>query len=602
MTCAEKIISEEFGELLLDYSIEEELGSVAGESRSMDGLDEACQVTVDQDISIVYFRRNADTAVDLSRYPYYSLPKCYGLMQTENVQQTGSAPQAEDRRQAGGMSRMEAGLADRSFDPLALASAGILQVQREPLSLTGRGVIIGLIDTGIRYTMDVFKNAAGGSRIHAIWDQTLTGTPPEGFFYGAAYDRTQINAALSSDTPRELVPSWDEDGHGTMLAGVAAGSILEGGSRYIGAAPDADIVVVKLRGAKQYLREHYILPEAAVAYAETDILLAVKYIESFAVALRRPVVICLGIGSSYGSHTGASVLDRYLNSIADRRSRAVVVCGGNEGAAAHHVQNLATVQAQTTELRVGDGERGFLLEVWAEGPSRYDMTIRSPGGEEITGISTRSRRSDQYRFIFEQTRIGVESIPLEEASGRSLLLLRFVDPTTGIWTLTIRTAAGIAGRRYHMWLPIAAFMESETFFLRPDPYVTLTEPSMAAGVITVNAYNEANDSFYERSGRGFTADRRIKPEFTAPGVDIPTPLGRQSGSSVAAAMAAGAVAQLLQWAVVEENYPLASGSELKYYLALGAEREGGIEYPSREWGLGRINVQRTFQELAGLFD
>lgn len=594
MTCAEKIRSEEFGELLLDYSIEDASGSADGERRSMDGLDEACQVMVDQDISIVYFRRAAGAAVDLSRYPYYSLPKCYGLMQAEDGQQMGGSYQAVDGQQAGGM-------AGRGFDPLALAAAGILQVQREPLSLTGRGVVIGLIDTGIRYTMDVFQNAAGGSRIRAIWDQTLEGTPPEGFLYGAAYDRDQINAALSSDTPRELVPSWDEDGHGTAVAGVAAGSILEGGSRYIGAAPDAELVVVKLRGAKQYLRDYYILPEGAVAYAETDILMAVKYLESYAVALRRPVVICLGIGSSYGSHTGASVLDRYLDSIAGRRSRAVVVCGGNEGAAAHHVQGLATAQAQTIELRVGDGERGFLLETWAEGPSRYDMTIRSPDGEEITGITTQSRRSEQYRFIFEQTRIGVESIPLEEASGRSLILLRFVEPAPGIWTLTLRAAAGIAGRRYHMWLPIRAFMESETFFLRPDPYVTLTEPAMTQGVITVNAYDDANDSFYENSGRGFSADRRIKPEFAAPGVNIPTPLGRQSGSSFAAAMAAGAVAQLLQWAVVEGNYPLASGNELKYYLALGAVRERGIEYPSREWGLGRINVQRTFQELAGLF-
>lgn len=571
MTCEEKIRSEAFGELLLDYSIENAPAAP---------MQEACRVEVDADISILYFPLEEGVSVDLSRYPYYSLPKCYGLMQ----------PEAE------GWAGREA-----PFDPLSLADAGILQVQREPLSLTGRGVIMGFVDTGIRYTMDVFKDSAGGSRIVSIWDQTLEGVPPEGFLYGAAYSREQINEALSSASPRELVPSWDEDGHGTAIASVAAGSILEGGSRYIGAAPDTELVVVKLRRAKQYLKDYYILPDEAAAYAETDILMAVKYLESFAVARQRPVVICLGIGSSYGSHTGASVLDRYLDSIAEKRSRAIVVCGGNEGAAAHHVQGLSLEEPQNIELRVGAGERGFLLEIWGEGPGRYQLTVRSPGGEEITGISTGNRRSEEYRFIFEQTVITIESIPLEEASGRSLLLLRFVMPTPGLWTLTIEAAAGISGSRYHFWLPIAQFMESETYFLRPDPYVTLTEPSMTQGVITVNAYQDANNSFYENSGRGFTADRRIKPDFAAPGVNLPTALGQRSGSSLAAAMASGAVAQLMQWAVVEGNYPLMSGRELKYYLALGAVREQNTEYPSREWGLGQINVQRTFQELAGLF-
>lgn len=589
MTCEEKIKSEEFGELLLDYSI--------GESNVADGMRDYCRVEVDSVISIVYFRRAAETPVSLANYPYYALPKCYGLMQMENPgagqEKSEAAREYELRKsQLPGV---------QSFDPLALADAGILQVQRPPLSLTGRGVIVGFVDTGIRYTMDVFRNGSGGSRILSIWDQSLDGTPPEGFLYGAEYDREQINAALSSDRPRELVPSWDADGHGTAMASVAAGSVLEGGSRFIGAAPDADLVVVKLRGAKEYLRDYYLLPEQAIAYAETDVVMAVKYLEQYAVALERPVVICIGIGTSYGSHTGASVLDRYLDSIAAKRSRILVACGGNEGASAHHVQNIATSEAQSVELRVGEGEKGFLLETWAEGPSRYRMSLRSPGGEEIREISTGSRTTETYRFIFEKTVITVDSVPLEEASGRSLLLFRFVNPTAGIWTFMIEAEPEIPGGRYHIWLPIDAFLSGDTYFLRPDPYITLTEPSMAQGVITINAYDDADGSFYEKSGRGFTADRRIKPEFAAPGVNVSTILGKRSGSSLAAAMAAGASAQMMQWAVVEKNYPLASGRELKYYLALGAVREETIEYPSREWGLGRINVQRTFQELAGLF-
>lgn len=568
MTCGEKITSGEYGELILDYSLQ-------GADKE-DTFADSCSISLDSLIRIVYFRRKIGADISFENYPFYSLPKCYGLMQTEGSQ-------------------------SRIFDSLSLADAGILQVQRPPLSLTGAGVVIGFIDTGIRYTMEVFRKTTGESRILSIWDQTLSGTPPLEYPYGAVYDRMQINEALSSDNPRRLVPSWDEDGHGTAAVSVAAGSILDGGSTYVGAAPDADIVVVKLRQAKQYLRDYYVLPEGAAAYAETDILTAVKYVESYAEALARPVIICIGIGSSYGSHTGSSVLSRYLNFLAERRSRVIVACGGNEGAAAHHVRLPAVPEPQTAELRIGEGERGFLLSIWGDGPGRSTLSLRTPGGEEIRAVSTDRRSREEYRFVFDTAQITIESIPLEEVSGRSLILLRFLNPAPGIWSFRISSEVSIAGGGSNLWLPITDFLSGDTYFLQPEPEMTLTEPSMAQEVITVNAYQDENGSFYGRSGRGFTADRRIKPDFSAPGVDVPTILGRRSGSSIAAAMLAGAAAQFMQWAVVEENYPLATGRELKYYLALGAVRMEGVSYPSREWGLGKMNLQRTFQELAGLF-
>lgn len=570
-SCGEKIISQDYGELILDYPL----------SELSDPPEDFCRIPVDSRISILYFKRESGREISLENYPFYSLPKCYGLMQEEEGTPLG-----------------------RGFDPLSLADAGILQVQRPPLSLTGRGVVIGFIDTGIRYTMDVFRRETGESRILSIWDQTISGSPPEGYLYGTSYDRMQINEALSSEYPRQLVPSWDEDGHGTALASTAAGSILDGGSTFIGAAPDADIVVVKLRQAKTYLREYYVLPERALAYAETDIMMAVRYVDSIGTQLGRPVVLCIGIGSSYGSHTGSSILSRYLNSVSEKRGRAVVVCGGNEGAAAHHVRLSSAGEnsrAQTAELRVGSGERGFLLSIWGGEPGSITLSVRAPGGEEIQDISSDEKSRRMYRFIFEETVITAEGIPLEEVSGRSLILLRFLNPTAGIWRFFLRSRAQGLGGWNHLWLPITEFLSGDTYFLRPEPDITLTEPSMAQEVITVNAYQDEDGSFYEYSGRGFTADGRIKPEFAAPGASVSTILGKKSGSSIAAAMVAGAVSQLMQWAVTEQNYPLASGRELKYYLALGAERRDGIQYPSREWGLGKINVQRTFQELAGLF-
>jgi hypothetical protein len=571
MTCREKILSEDYWELLLDYE------PLAG-SGQREGAD-YCITSVGDGISIVYYRMLTGGMPQMNSFPYYEIPKCYGLMQQE----------------------IGAGV---GFDTFALTDAGILQVQEPPLSLTGRGVVIAFLDTGIRYTQEAFLDAYGESRILSIWDQTLSeGEAPEDFLYGTEYTREQINEALRAENPRMLVKSWDESGHGTAMASAAAGSRINGGRTFTGAAPDAQLVVIKLRQAKQYLRDYYLLPEGADAYSEADIMMAVRYAERYAVALQRPLILCLGIGTSYGSHTGTSLLDRYLNAVTGRRSRAAVICGGNEGASGHHVQGLSTQgRTQTAELRVGEGGRGFLMEVWSEAPSRFSLSVRTPGGELVSGIDGRSVQVQEYRFVFDKTLLTVRGTPVEESSGMRLLLLRFENPTPGVWTFTIDVEELLlSGIGYHIWLPIDAFLGSDTYFLRPEPDTTLTEPSMASGPISITAYDDESGGFYEKSGRGFTADRRVKPEFAAPGVEIPTSIGRRTGSSLAAALAAGAAAQMMQWAVVEGNYPLATGRELKYYLALGAVRESGISYPSREWGLGKINVQRTFQELAGLF-
>ena len=233
MTCEEKVKSPEYRELLSDFTIVD--NGVCCQ------IDDYCVVEVDSNISIIYFRPEGNAPLDITLYPYYSLPKCFGLMQQEDIQ------------------------TDQPFDSLALSDAGIIQVQGEPLALTGRGVVVGIIDTGIRYTQDVFRDGNGDSRILAIWDQTLNegGSVPEGFYYGTQFSREQINEALQAENPREVVASWDTDGHGTAMASVAAGSSLGGGRAFTGAAPDADIVVVKLREAKQYLKDYYLLPEEA---------------------------------------------------------------------------------------------------------------------------------------------------------------------------------------------------------------------------------------------------------------------------------------------------------------------------------------------------
>ena len=477
---------------------------------------------------------------------------------------------------------------------------GNIRVQNPPLALQGSGVIVGFVDTGIDYREDVFRREDGSSRILSIWDQTIqTGEPPEGFAYGTEYRRADIDRALAAAEPETVVPSTDTNGHGTKMASAAAGSLLDQGLTFRGAAPLADIAVVKLKSAKAYLRDYYLIDDRAEAFAENDIMEAVKYLQQMAVAFSRPVVIVIGLGTNMGSHDGTSALDSYLNIVAGRRSRAVVVGGGNEGDREHHYENF---MPSNVEIRVAGQMKGFCAEIWGSLPDVYAVSIRSPGGEVSPVIDFRNGMDRNVSFIFERTRIQVGIVLVEKDAGDPLIFLRFVDPTPGIWTVTLTASArGPNGDGiYHMWLPIEEFLEQSVTFLQPSPDVTLTEPANASQVITISAYDSYTDSWYASSGRGFSRSGGIKPDLAAPGVGVHTALGETDGSCMAAALAAGCVAQFLEWAIVDGNAFAVDSRGTKSFLIQGAERPGNIRYPDKRWGYGRININGTFETLARL--
>lgn len=567
MDCREKVLSDEVYDYITDFP-------VAGRGND---IGSNCYADIENLYQLLYIDRAEVPNRDVSFFAYQSIPKLYGLMQ------------------------------EGSFDPTSLIAGGITRLQRPPLSLMGRGVVICVIDTGIDYQNPVFLDESGDSRLLAIWDQTLqSGTPPEGFLFGTEYGREEINRALRSETPLQIVPSRDENGHGTALAAVAAGSNVAGREPYRGAAPEADLVIVKLKECKRYLREFYLLPEKVPAYQENDIMLAVQYADSFAESLRRPVVICLGLGTNMGDHTGSSALSTYLNVVAVRRSRAVVVCGGNEGNAAHHYRGRleqgsdGRSDGQDVEIRVGENAKGFWLELWGSLPDVFNVELRSPGGERVPVIRLTSGQILTYALVYERSRITIKSVLVEPASGEQLILFRLEEPTAGIWTFRVYAESRIHNGVFDMWLPLTQFLNTETAFLRPNPYTTLTEPAMAANVIGVSAYNAYNNSFYLDSGRGFDRTGAVRPDFAAPAVNIPTPSGERSGSSLAAAITAGAVAQFLQWAVVEQNAPFAESREIKSFLIRGATRSADTTYPNREWGYGSLNMEGVFETISGV--
>lgn len=251
------------------------------------------------------------------------------------------------------------------------------------------------------------------------------------------------------------------------------------------------------------------------------------------------------------------------------------------------------------EIRVADGNGGFYMELWGRRTNVINVEIRSPGGEVIPPIPLGLRQSITFSFVYERTRVTVYSTLIEPSSGDELIYFRFLDPTPGIWTIRVIGQNDTSKGIFDLWLPILQFQQSPVYFLSPYPDVTLTEPAVSPGVISVSAYNPANASFYIESGRGFSRDGLPRPDLSAPGVGISTIYGKQSGSGFAAALTAGAVADLLQWCVVEGNNIFAESRTVKGYLIRGARREPDVDYPSREWGYGRLDMVGTFTSLRG---
>ena len=578
MTCQDAILSEQTYDYITDFSVIEMSG--------IDGLQ--CDLTVNDQFHVLYVDNGYLPSLENNVLDYQGIPKLYGLTQIGGSENVTPEP----------------------FDPAALIASGISQVQGPPLNLTGYGTLICIIDTGIDYLNPLFRDELGNTRIEAIWDQTVqAGTPPEGFPYGSEYTRERINLALRSDKPREIVPSMDEVGHGTALASVAAGSqaglASPGNAAYTrvvpsgfqGAAPEAGLVIVKCKPAKAYLMDYYLLPSQALAYQENDVMLAVKYCERFAKLFERPVVICLGIGSSIGNHNGTSPLSRYLNQVAVKRNRVVVVSGGNEGNSAGHYRGNSPVEE--VEIRVAEGNAGFYMELWGRRTNVINVEIRSPGGEVIPPIPLGLRQSITFSFVYEKTRVTIYSALVEPSSGDELISFRFVDPTPGIWIIRVISRENAQDGTFDLWLPLVQFLHSPVYFLSPYPDVTMTEPAMASEVISVSAYQPANASFFIESGRGFTRDGFPKPDLSAPGASVSTVYGKQNGTGFAAALTAGAAAQLLQWAVVEGNAILADSRTVKSYLVRGAKRSSDLSYPNEEWGYGRLDVSGTFASLRG---
>ncbi len=482
-----------------------------------------------------------------------------------------------------------------------LQSAGILQVLEQPfLSLRGRGVLIGIVDTGIDYTNKSFIYEDGTSKIQYIYDQTIRSTPPEGFYIGTEYAKEQIDAALKSENPFEIVPSRDTVGHGTFLASVAAGR--ENGEN-IGAAPDAELIIVKLRTARNYVRERFLIPpDQQNAFETGAIMVGIEYILQKAQGLNRPVSICIGTGTNMGGHDGFSTYENYLNNVSSIRGVCLVTAAGNESQARHHTQGILKRNNDTApiEIRVGENAGNIYMTI-CNGPSdRMSVSIRSPTGELIERVPAKTNIMYQAKLVLERSRVSVEYYFPVEGSGGQISVIKIYDATPGIWTVTVHGDIVIDGT-FHSWLPITGMISPNVEFVTPTPTTTIVVPGTAIGVITVGAYNSSNNTLYVNSSWGPTRLPQISPDLTAPGVNVtgsfPTGNGAMTGTSVSAAITAGAAALALQWGIIEGNDLSMSTFQVKALLIRGCSRDPGLSYPNVQWGYGRLNLFESFRLL-----
>ncbi|HAD53693.1 MAG TPA: peptidase S8 [Lachnospiraceae bacterium] len=468
--------------------------------------------------------------------------------------------------------------------------------------LNGRGVLLAVLDSGITWDLEVFRKADGSTRIRYLWDQTVSeetasmryGKMPDGFSLGTEYTAEEINAALQMhalDRYRRI-PSRDLSGHGTAVAGIAAGKSADG--LYTGAAPEAELIVVKLGlpGNSGGVEEGF--PRT------TEILRGVTYALRKARQLNMPLVINLSFGNSYGSHDGSSLLERFLDNASEIGKTVICVGSGNEGATRGHFAGNITRDSRV-ELAVGNYERNLNIQLWKNYSDVFRIRLQAPGGEEAE-LST-NIQGGKYTLELEQTRILVylgEPLPYAVAQEIYLDMIPAEGSyiNAGIWTILLEPVVTVTGQ-YYLYLPAGSGIGESTGFYRATPQVTLTIPSTAAKVITVGAYDQVYDSYADFSGRGYADSTRTigvaaagltKPDLVAPGVNIQAPdvygsFTPVTGTSFATPIVSGAAALLMEWGIVRGNDPFLYGEKVKAYFRKGARPlRGETEYPNDRVG------------------
>ena len=468
-------------------------------------------------------------------------------------------------------------------------------VQDTRFALFGQGILVAVIDSGIDYENADFRNADGSTRIRYLWDQSLAPAegrvPPEGYSIGAEYTAVQINEALrqpSIQERRRTVPSMDTSGHGTAVAGVAAGNGRNSGGQYAGVAPQSELIVVKLGS-----------PRKEGFPRTTELMQGLDYVIRKALELRMPVAVNISFGNTYGSHDGTSLLERFIDDISNIWKSSICIGSGNEAASAGHTSGIMEEDRDTViQLAVQNNQPTLSIQIWKEYTDVIDISLVSPAGVTVGPIQ---EVLGPQRFTVGQTEILLyygEPSPYSTAQEIYIdMLPKDTYITGGVWKIVL-TPRKIVSGVYELWLPSENVVNRGTGFLFPTDNTTLTIPSTASRAITVGAYNALTFAYADFSGRGYTREERlVKPDLAAPGVDITTVAvgggyAQFTGTSFATPFVTGSAALLMEWGIVRENDPFLYGEKVKAYLRRGARPLPGFAvYPNPQVGYGVLCVK-----------
>ena len=451
-----------------------------------------------------------------------------------------------------------------------------------PTAFTGRGILTGIIDSGIDYSHPDFRNEDGSTRIHAIFDQVL----------GEVFSSAQINSALTAPTREErmrLCPSVDTSGHGTFVAGIAAGNGLASSGIYRGVAYESTLLIVRLGP-----------PESRGFPSTTQLMTAVDYCYKQSIELGMPLALNISFGNTYGSHSGTSLIETYLDYIAQQGQLAIVVGSGNEGASGGRTSGILRRDTPSViEFSVGDYTTSLSIQLWKSYNDDIRILLRNPASSATLSIDALSQTEPRIlRMQSGQTQVLINyGVP----SPYSIFQEIYLDLTpagsyidSGVWTMTLIPLT-LQDGSYSMWMPSSAVRNPTTQFLNPTVDTTLTIPSTASRVITVGAYDSSTESLAAFSGRGNTWATDIpKPDLVAPGVNITScaPGGgytQKSGTSMATPFVTGSAACMMQWGMIEGNDPFLYGEKLKAYLHKGARALLAFpDTPNPATGWGRL--------------
>lgn len=492
----------------------------------------------------------------------------------------------------------------QEISPIQASGVQFLQLEL-PLTLSGKGVNVAIVDSGIDFLSDEFMDSNGQTRIECIWDQTISSTKKvENSLvnFGTLYTKNQIQEAINAHrdgkSPYDIVPTKDELGHGTNMAGIIGATGKNPNLK--GVAPDCNFVVIKLLVDPAFKKWFTVeVPEFNI----TSVFAAIEFLYRYALTNYKPIVIYLPVGSNLGSHKGNGILEQFIDVICLNSGIAVVTGAGNECVEGGHASGTMSSDNSTSvmQLTVSPEQKDLWIEIWVDTPNIMSIDIISPSGENTNMLNALINKTESYTFTFEETMVRVNYYLPEENSGDELIRIKFYNLQPGVWKLRLIGNLILDGK-YNAWIPQKGISIGGTRFIPSDIYGTSTNPGTSSLIITAAAYNQNNNNIVDYSGMALIGDYIDVINVAAGGVNALTvaPDNKTAvvnGTSVSAAIVAGTCALLFEWGIVNGNDPFMYSQTLVTYLSRGTIKRAGDVYPNPQWGYGILNILAMFQNM-----